>query len=485
MEHGGDPLSAAIAIVLAGVPFAAAIALASLVMVAAVGVSASTARVDANIRLTAILAVLCLGSGLSVALSGRVLVSELELALKPWLAVSTIPGDAGIRASQISTLIVLTLSAAEWIRWASGSGSIGQRGRAVWFAMIWYFLVTVVISGLAGVYRDPSLNVLYMPFVLTAVGLLGDESQLPDVWRRLRWVVVLPCASSLVAIWLMPRLALEPDYKSLVPGLHFRLHGMAEHANSLGMLATVGLLLESSRFVRDRPSLVFLAVHGTVLLLAQSKTAWVATLICLPIVRWDWIRNRFWEGDRWRSVVLVTISALIVTAVTVLTLVQLSGSASLMRAVDDSGISTLTGRTDVWRITLEELQRSPLFGYGPSLWDIPYRTERGLMNIGQAHNQFVQTLGQAGLLGGGALVCYLTLMWLRTIAARKATSGLGLAVVVLLTVRCVSESPMRMAGILGFDSWFHVLAFATAVGAREVLVTRRQSTAQRADSVAP
>ena len=64
--------------------------------------------------------------------------------------------------------------------------------------------------------------------------------------------------------------------------------GLSDHANALGVVAALALALEFSPQVRARPVWLLVLCHAAVLLLTQSKTAFLATLIALTVVRWSW-----------------------------------------------------------------------------------------------------------------------------------------------------------------------------------------------------
>lgn len=446
-----------------GGPFALALLLGLLVPLILIGVGSATRRVGESSRLALLLGTAAVGTTLLTALSGRVLHSEVEIAMHPFLKFEDGEGGRwGSLASQVATILTLALAGAEWFRWLTGGNRLPEKARAIWLAAMTYFLISIVMSGLFGVFRNPRLNDLYSVIVLTAIALLGRGCT-ADMWRKLRWVLLLPSAASLVAVVVAPKLVLLPDYASLIPGLGKRLYGMADHANAIGMVAGVGLILEACPLVRRRPALLFVLCHGAVLLLAQSKTAWAGTFLALLFVRWTWMQDKVFKGDRWRTAMVLTIVACVVLASASLATAFGARSERWLRLLEGSGALTFTGRTEIWRITLEEFYKSPLLGFGPSLWDLQYRAERGMLQAGQAHNQFVHILGQAGLLGMGALLVYLGMMFRGALANWRQSQGLGFAVLLMLLVRCWSEAPLRMVNLIGWENWMHYVAFAGAV----------------------
>jgi exopolysaccharide production protein ExoQ len=322
----------------------------------------------------------------------------------------------------------------------------------------------VVLAGLAGETRGWRLNHLYMPLMFTSLALLSHVNPLPAL-RTLRWCLGVVMLGSLLAAWWAPALALDRDYASLIPGLSWRLVGLTDHANSLGALAVVALMLELSPAVQAKPRLLLLIPALAVLLLSQSKTAWVEVVLALSLLRFNGLRARLFGLERARGAVGMLALLAIAVALLLILLGMLASSDRALAWIDHASLTTLTGRTKIWEITWAEFERSPWLGYGPALWDAQYRYEQGLVSVGQGHNQYIHTLGQAGLVGAGCLLVYVATLLRNSLAAWRAGMGLPLALVLLLLVRGVTETPLNLNSILSTDAFLHLLAFALAAGA--------------------
>jgi O-antigen ligase len=207
---------------------------------------------------------------------------------------------------------------------------------------------------------------------------------------------------------------------------------------------------------------MFLGADLAVLVLAQSKTAWVAALLGLLLVRWTWFRQRAFPGDPWRASAGLVVVACLMAAALAVVLGWSARQDAVIGFITDFNLLTLTGRTEIWQVTFDEFMRSPLIGYGPSIWDLPFRYEHRMLHVGQAHNQFIQTLGQAGLLGLGALLLHLSYVSRALLRNWIVMQGLGVVLLLVLLARCMAESPMRMGGIIGLDGWFQMLVFVSA-----------------------
>ncbi len=456
-----------------GGPFVAAVLLALLIPVALIGAGSLTVRASASAKLSWMLILMIVGSTLTVALSGRTLVSDAEMAANPLLQLRDEPSAWGARASQVCTALLLLLAGAEWTRWVTRRIRLPAGVAPLWFAVLVYFGLAVVVSGAFGVFRNPRVNDVYAITVLGAIALLAEGCD-SAMWRRVRWALVIPSLGSLLAMALVPKLALLPDFRqSLIPGLTVRLYGLSDHANALGVVAAVALVLEFSPQVRARPWWPLVGCHAVVLALTQSKTAILALLLALVVARWAWLRQTLFHGDRRRMISAIIVAGCVLLALLALAIGLGSRSERLLLLLDKAGVFTFTGRTGIWQVTLEEFVRSPITGYGPSLWDLQYRFEHGMMQAGQAHNQYIQILGQAGLLGLLSMLAYLWLLARAAVRGAAQDHGLAMVLVLLLLVRGFSESPLRMGSVMGWDAWLHLSAFAAAAAAAAAWIRQR------------
>lgn len=468
MNQLQQSLAESLGAVLSASPFFIALMLGLAMPLFIIGLGLVTKKLQLSTRLALILCAMVVGSTLNIALSGRVLHTELEFALNPWLQYQDAPKIWGSLASQVCTAFVLALAGAEIFRWATGQVRMQGRVQMVWLAAMSYFFFSIVVSGVFGTFRNPRLNDLYGPVLITALALLAPGCD-RRAWRWLRNALVLPSVGSLVAMVVFPKLALLPDYASIIPGISQRLYGLTDHANSLGIVAAAALIIELSPMVRARPSVIIAACHLAALILAQSKTAWIAALICILFVRWSWIKSRIFDGDGWRATIGVGITLCFFLALGIIVIGFGISFEKLMQSLNDSGISTFTGRTEIWRVTLEEFFKSPVYGYGPSLWDMQFRIERGMLGAGQAHNQFIQALGQSGGIGALSMLAYIWVLLYVVCKAWEASQGLAFVLLVLMLVRCFSESPLRMGSAMGWDNWLHYTLFVAAAASAATL----------------
>jgi O-antigen ligase len=126
----------------------------------------------------------------------------------------------------------------------------------------------------------------------------------------------------------------------------------------------------------------------------------------------------------------------------------------------------LTGRGVIWDVAIEVWQQNPLFGYGPKLWDPEFRKSIGMSFAFSAHNQFMQTLSGAGIIGMLGLLAYLGIVLRYAVGLAHATKGLSLALGLFLVIRCMTETPLSTSTLFNGDLLTHLLVFGFLVRVR-------------------
>ena len=329
--------------------------------------------------------------------------------------------------------------------------------------MLLFYGGTLLVQGFLSEHVGFSHKELYLPIVLLAV-YFQPVRELESVLGVAKAVILVLTLGSLIGIAVRPDFVLHRPAPGIIPGIDWRLFGLTPHANTLGPVALLGVLLELHSPSR-RPWL--LALHlgaaAAVFVLAQSRTAWVAALMIATLV---WVplailpKGGFADDPKGFSRAVWTLIGCIGVAIAVVCgMAAFGGTEYLQRKTD---LGTLNGRFQIWDITLEAWRENPLFGYGPEVWGAERRMRFNMFHVGQAHNQFVQTLGEAGLVGLFLLVGYLLALlgaaWHRFTASR----GLTLALLLVLLARCITEAPLRSEGLLTWASFLHVLLLLVA-----------------------
>lgn len=332
---------------------------------------------------------------------------------------------------------------------------IGELNR-VTLSFVIYFIAFSLLPLAFAPRFDFQVSLVYPLFVWLAL-LLVIRTSTVDPVRVVRQALGLIVITSLVAAVLMPSLALQPGYTSLIPGFNMRLWGATVHANTLGSVATA--LLITQFIEKPRRAVAHHALTActlVALILTQSKTAIIGALLGLATL-FAW---RIWRGSQEGaspsvtrimvgSTLLIFLGAMLVAAAW-LALSEPALLYALERRLDSravEGVTTLSNRLNIWDYAIQRGMESPWFGQGLSMWDLQTRIATGLA-AAHAHNQYIQAFSRAGFVGLGALLVLLALITRLAWRARFITAAGSLALLVMFLVRSFTEVPLQPSSIL-------------------------------------
>lgn len=391
-------------------------------------------------------AMLGLGA-LTVLLSGRDL-SMVFLALQSGEVFSNPVITWGQRAL---SLLVVGVSAARILSHVS----LRQPMPAplLTWAFVIFWIGTVAAPALFGANPKISHEFLY-PLIIGIAFLLATEPERDQVVDSVRNALFLFILVSVILIPIDPTMVLDMKYnQGLIPGLP-RLGGLAPHPVAMGMFVQTFLVALWCRpYAKPWINRLAWVIGLAALFLAQSKTAWIAFVLCsvaLVIVRsGPTLARRL--GDPRQSafgiVVCAGVIAVVGAALTVFLLGNVDAQASsFLDSSEGAQLTSLTGRDQIWAVAWEEWREHPMFGYGPNLWDDAFRASIGMPQATHGHNQLMDTLARSGTVGAVALVLYSLVLLVMSFRYAKATGGLSLALFLALALRSISEVPMLMFG---------------------------------------
>ncbi len=334
--------------------------------------------------------------------------------------------------ARAGTLSALAVATADLLA-ALPRGSAGRAGRGLWLGAMAMSAGPLIASAFGSA---PTLQIgsFVFPVLATAVYLLPSPG---PQWliSQIRAVCLVWIYGSLAAAVVIPNRAVELPYtQGLFPFPPFRLHGLAVQAGQLALVCVLYLTLELRRsHALGKRWWLHSAVACATLVLTAYKSAWLA-MTAIMIFH---LVSRF-------SRPALRAAAVVVGLLAISAAFSLGAQDVLSDALQQQRdrVVTLTGRTEVWKITLAIWRENYLFGYGPDLWDVEM-ARRYVPALGwapaQAHNQFVQTLGEAGLVGFTGLVVYLmTLIWFG-VRLRRVSEGPSFLLVTILLLRSLTD----------------------------------------------
>ncbi len=374
----------------------------------------------------------------------------------------------------VQPVLSLLLLAVSFERILSRALLPGQRTLSPWLALSFFlfWLGSTASPALLGAHPAWSHDLLY-PLV---IGLAATLASANDTERVLRWsrnaLLLLMLAGVLLIPW-KTTLVLDQNYQQgLIDGLP-RFGGLATHPVSMGLLAQLGLLCLMARPLQQVwLNRVAWGLGLGVLLMAQSKTAWLAFLLCSAVMMAYRIGPLLKRqlGDVQQAAVPLSLLTLALCAVSALLLMLGLGDTTwidrLLHTPEGQQLRSFTGRDRIWAIAWEEWLAHRTFGWGPQIWGEAYRQSIGLANATHAHNQLMDTLSRAGLVGAAALLLYGLVLTLLALRCSRATRGLSLALLLALWLRAGSEVPLLLMGY-GPDFIAHLLLLAVLAAASE------------------
>ena len=370
-------------------------------------------------------------------------------------------------------------------------------------ALLIYMTGNIVMPALFGAIPHFQLHFAYLFIVM--IGAYASRHYPPS--RTLdvaKLCLMLMLVAGLIAAVLRPDLAL--DYgaqEKRIDAIDFRLWGLGSGPNSVGPLAVLLLiLLVHKPFRLKLLTLIAVASAAITLVLSQSQTAWTAAAVILPLMLIyrnlaQWLDT----GLRRRPLLLL------IGAPLVLFLIGLTGwelihadvfgaltEALSMRTTDGDGGAgmlgggqllledqVMTGRGRIWALALDLWRDNFWFGYGLSAWDIEFRRMIRMPTAWHAHNQPIQALSVAGMVGLIALLIYLAVLGWQAFRTMRRSGGLTMALLVLVLIRSLTESPLESTGLLNGDALQHIVLFyaIASYGAALKVSSRRRSSSRR------
>ena len=318
------------------------------------------------------------------------------------------------------------------------------------------YLTNIVLSSALG--TDPYFkhDQHYVPVLFAAVYACRNHD--PEIAIRFaKTAMLIFIIASCVCAFVAPEFAIEPNYRSLFPGVTIRFWGLESHANSMAPLALVYLLFAIHQpFERRWLQWLGLALGAAVLLLAQSKTTWVAAIMAVALLLLA--RSR---GSAPAALCVLVPGILLALAILVAPALGVSLDPLLARHGQD--LAELDGRDEIWSLAIQEWARNPMFGYGITMWNEAYRMQIGLYHAVSAHNQFLQSLSMAGAIGLLGLLVYIGTLSYYAVRANHASRGLSVAMLAILLLRCFTETPLWLDGFLSGACVMHLLLFQIAL----------------------
>lgn len=251
------------------------------------------------------------------------------------------------------------------------------------------------------------------------------------------------------------------------------LSGITGHQNTLGFIAAIALPVQwviaggksvIRRRLRAEPRTLLLVALGPVataiaLLWSQSRTSLAAAVLGLIVVS---LPLRRLAGRTWAFAWAGLLAVLALGPL----------------AVGFAGITTFTGRVEMWTYAFADFRANPLFGYGSAFMgrDGYWRDKPTFPDLFGAHNQLMEMLGRTGMFGA---ISFIAMAFVLAVAAWKVhqrDGGVAAAIIVVYALIGSLETliPLAQAQAVGLREVFTPMILALGLIASSLaLVSRR------------
>jgi O-antigen ligase len=364
-------------------------------------------------------------------------------ALKPFVPIdpsgisSEVPTTGGaswVRVNQVTTLVAFLLSLVLILR-----ASAPHKDRLLLWSSL-AFSGSAIVSATIGPKPGYTRALFFFPILTIALWVVRISfADLLKAWRRIFGGFVW---ASLAFAVLRPNLAHFTGNGRTLAGFD-QLSGLAGHPNAMGLLGVVALALEVVPQSRRQLLPLHVAAPFVAILLAQSRAAWVATLLVGILILGRSRRERLYTLGQ---------IAFLMGIIVIGTILLLSSQVqqNLGQTFGSRDVQTLNGRTTVWRDALDAFQRDPVTGYGPTVFSPDYRHDvLGIPSnsaFGFAHDQALQTLAERGVIGILALSFYVFCIFRSRRKASLDERRLISALMLVLIPAFLTEAPLQAYG---------------------------------------
>jgi O-antigen ligase len=203
-----------------------------------------------------------------------------------------------------------------------------------------------------------------------------------------------------------------------------------EHHFAAFMEMTAGVavgLLFGKRTKRDKRILLGFAVvvMGTAVVFTSSRGGFLGLLAAISLAAILNLVSGRWSGEKGRQpqtgiqgkiglAAGVAANLLVILGLVLI----LGGHESLSRGIGVTQVQdgVTNGRAHFWPIALKIFLEHPLIGAGLDAFGVAFTkhdTWNGLLRVEQAHNDYLQTLADAGIIGFACVVAYIYLLFRR------------------------------------------------------------------------
>lgn len=289
---------------------------------------------------------------------------------------------------------------------------------ALLFLGLLIYKCSLLISSLFGTVQHLDVNTIISLVVYIMLFLLPMPKEL--VINTYKKILLIYIYGSIITAVVYPSFSIQFNYnEGMFP---IRLFGVTSHANTLAGIISIYFLLEL--FVKSNSKLRFLnlTIASLSMILTQSKTSWIILLVVLATK--FFLSLGYFSKSKKSIMLFFALVSFIIGLLIVLIYNLILHFAQLIAPAEKEELFTLTGRTYLWKFTIDVWKNNIIFGHGINVWGDLSLKSIFLNRYGwapdTAHNLFIQILGMAGLAGLIGLIVYLIMIIITILKIKKS-----------------------------------------------------------------
>ncbi|RFB73781.1 MULTISPECIES: O-antigen ligase family protein [unclassified Herbaspirillum] len=371
-----------------------------------------------------------------------------------------------------------------WLAWRNRGWSLRHivHLNPMLIAIILYCLLTIIWSPYPVVTLKRSIQLIGLTLVGIAISPpIGGKHQLI---RTMLGTLMALMAVSFVVSLVLPRIGV--DYE-----LGGAWRGILTQKNTLGAISglCVVLWIKESLGTTFPRSICYFGILFSLFMLVMAKSSTAILVATLGTGIYLLVRRRYLNGefDGRRLTLTVIVVALVCLHMFYVAQGRLPEWNELFAPFGAlfNKSTDLTGRTDIWRLVLLEVQRHPVFGIGyGAFWLGEGSPSQMIINALhwiplQAHNGYLDILNELGIVGlvimAGVFIFHI-LNLVKMTRIDREEAAIHWAMLILILISNLSESEM-FRGVL-FQNIFFIYS-STAISARITVHRMEKAEAAR------
>ena len=196
----------------------------------------------------------------------------------------------------------------------------------------------------------------------------------------------------------------------------------------LTLALPLGLLFSGSIEAHKRPLYAFAAMlMGVALIMTNSRGGIIslaAEILFLVVIAGFGLRREHQErAKRIKAIIIRTALAVGMVIVLIVGAVAFGGADVFNRLLGTTNAADpTTGRSHYWSVTLDVIKTNPILGSGLGSLGVIYTrfdTRNGMYRLEQAHNDYLQTLSDGGIVGAILGLTFLILLFRKAFIRRN------------------------------------------------------------------